>query len=434
MVKRTLKSNQKKRTTRKHTQLKNKRNTKRNINKKYNRKTRKQIGGFPGVTQIKAATAKIQRLLVKARTNKIPKDIGKRIVDIEAEHERAVENSRANTPQQVSEKAGMIKTFKAKVRKLKGLAGAAAAEAAAAEAAAEAAAAEAAADGAAAAATTAGADGAADGAAAGADKQRKPSERKEELHKGELRPVDEISKQTEYPPVPPPAKNFGAPPPPLPLPPEMLTKIASTEEKGVEDDSGIDNKLSLTTLTKPAANPTAKPAADPAIQEEDLKKMFEKFDKDGDGMINVREMLLGLRKDEKLAAFLKMPHPVRQEDGTREEFEKRFQVMDRDGNRNISFEEFKKFLLSAADPAADPAQPQAPPAAAPAEQKAQAAPAEQKAQAAQAPAAVARRPLPQPPLPAQKGYCGKIQTTEKIGNKVKYTVEIIESEDCLKKF
>ena len=27
-----------------------------------------------------------------------------------------------------------------------------------------------------------------------------------------------------------------------------------------------------------------------------------------------------------------------------------------------------------------------------------------------------------------------IQTTEKIGNKVKYTVEIIESEDCLKKF
>ena len=49
----------------------------------------------------------------------------------------------------------------------------------------------------------------------------------------------------------------------------------------------------------------------------------------------VRELLIALRRDAAVARFLHLPARVRQEDGTRDTFERRFQAIDKDESKKI---------------------------------------------------------------------------------------------------
>jgi hypothetical protein len=74
------------------------------------------------------------------------------------------------------------------------------------------------------------------------------------------------------------------------------------------------------------------------------ESLFRHLDKNGDGVVNVREFILGLRGNPELANLLHLPSHIHQEDGTRDVFEKVFQDMDRDGHREVSLEEFRYYL------------------------------------------------------------------------------------------
>ena len=80
-----------------------------------------------------------------------------------------------------------------------------------------------------------------------------------------------------------------------------------------------------------------------------LRGIFEHIDKDHSGSINVREMILGLRRDAELADALHLPQHIWQEDGTREAFETVFQAMHRDDLREVTWNDFFTYVVSHQD-------------------------------------------------------------------------------------
>lgn len=81
----------------------------------------------------------------------------------------------------------------------------------------------------------------------------------------------------------------------------------------------------------------------------DLKKLrmiFDSADVQGNGMVNKRELVKGLRRDAKMAEFFGLPSEIRQEDGSRDQMEALFQAMDSDSDREITWEEFVAFQAS----------------------------------------------------------------------------------------
>ena len=79
----------------------------------------------------------------------------------------------------------------------------------------------------------------------------------------------------------------------------------------------------------------------------DLRRLFDVVDKNHDGIIHAREMLLGLRKQPRLATLLHLPARIRQDgDGSREQFEYVFQRMMEGGDRDrgITFVQFKRYI------------------------------------------------------------------------------------------
>ena len=76
-----------------------------------------------------------------------------------------------------------------------------------------------------------------------------------------------------------------------------------------------------------------------------FKLIFGRVDKDDSGLINVREMLIALRKDSELAKLLHLPAHIRQEDGTRAAFEVVFQELAGD-DREITYDEFEAYLMN----------------------------------------------------------------------------------------
>ena len=83
-----------------------------------------------------------------------------------------------------------------------------------------------------------------------------------------------------------------------------------------------------------------------------LRNLFDQVDKDKDGYINVREMLIALRTNSELSELLQLPSRIRQENGSREAFENVFQEMDSDGDgdRLISYTEFIGYVTKNSEP------------------------------------------------------------------------------------
>ncbi|KAK3246383.1 hypothetical protein CYMTET_44078 [Cymbomonas tetramitiformis] len=74
---------------------------------------------------------------------------------------------------------------------------------------------------------------------------------------------------------------------------------------------------------------------------EELRDIFVEIDRDNNDAVSRFELIAALRKNPKIAATLHLPEKVRQEDGSRDAFEIFFQSLDKDGSKDISWEEFK---------------------------------------------------------------------------------------------
>jgi hypothetical protein len=71
-----------------------------------------------------------------------------------------------------------------------------------------------------------------------------------------------------------------------------------------------------------------------------LRQLFDRVDRNRDGQVNKRELILALRNESELCELLELPANIRQEDGSRALFEQLFQGADLDENRELSWEEF----------------------------------------------------------------------------------------------
>jgi hypothetical protein len=75
-----------------------------------------------------------------------------------------------------------------------------------------------------------------------------------------------------------------------------------------------------------------------------LRHVFRQIDKNGDGHVTRTELIRALRADQILADMLLLPMNIRQEDGSRDEFERVFQGMDGD-LRGVHLQEFLHYFL-----------------------------------------------------------------------------------------
>ena len=74
---------------------------------------------------------------------------------------------------------------------------------------------------------------------------------------------------------------------------------------------------------------------------------FKKMDKNGDGRLSRAEVIQALRKDVEVRKLLGLEEfeTIRQEDGSRDAFEKVFQALDADSNKMIDEKEFSRVLV-----------------------------------------------------------------------------------------
>ena len=80
-----------------------------------------------------------------------------------------------------------------------------------------------------------------------------------------------------------------------------------------------------------------------AVDEAMLRKMFEKLDANGNGKISQSEFIFALRRDDTgVNQLFGLDSTVRQEDGTRDAFERVYQLIDRDDSKSIEWEEFRE--------------------------------------------------------------------------------------------
>jgi len=72
-----------------------------------------------------------------------------------------------------------------------------------------------------------------------------------------------------------------------------------------------------------------------------LADIFNQLDRNGDGSVNKRELIKACANSKDIADLFCLPQRIRQEDGSREEFERIFQDIDANDDREIDWAEFK---------------------------------------------------------------------------------------------
>jgi hypothetical protein len=73
---------------------------------------------------------------------------------------------------------------------------------------------------------------------------------------------------------------------------------------------------------------------------EHLRQLYEMADRNGDGQVNKRELIIELRHNNELCEILGLPAHIRQEGESRRVFEEIFHSADRDDDQQLSWEEF----------------------------------------------------------------------------------------------
>ena len=84
------------------------------------------------------------------------------------------------------------------------------------------------------------------------------------------------------------------------------------------DSRSSENRLDPFINSTSTVNPTVMNNND---ADSKLLKIFGIMDRNNDGVVNVREMILALRHDEKIAQLLRLPSHIKQEDGSRNKLE-----------------------------------------------------------------------------------------------------------------
>lgn len=78
-----------------------------------------------------------------------------------------------------------------------------------------------------------------------------------------------------------------------------------------------------------------------------LRKIFARCDRNNDGTVNKRELIISCRENDEVAQFFGLSKTIRQEDGSRTSFENWFQDVDRDGDREICWAELLAYYRHA---------------------------------------------------------------------------------------
>lgn len=118
--------------------------------------------------------------------------------------------------------------------------------------------------------------------------------------------------------------------------------LAVTRPSLIQTASSSSIQQTPATSPKTPGNRSRRPSLD---QELYLREIFQRCDRDGDGQINKREMILACRGSPETAAFLGLPSIIHQEDGSRDLLEAKFQGLDKDNDRYVSWEEFYAFYI-----------------------------------------------------------------------------------------
>ena len=80
--------------------------------------------------------------------------------------------------------------------------------------------------------------------------------------------------------------------------------------------------------------------------ESKIQELFNAVDKNKNKKIQRTEFLIAIRrKNKNISEIFGLPNKIKQEDGTRDQFEKIFQAIDTDDDGEITFEELKKYIL-----------------------------------------------------------------------------------------
>jgi len=114
----------------------------------------------------------------------------------------------------------------------------------------------------------------------------------------------------------------------------------------------LRSELSGSDATKPShpprrgGNPTAANTKDNNNNNNDVDRLFNKIDKNSDGVVNKREMLLAMRKSETVSRQLGFDGRAVTEGSTRKTFEHMFQSADRNDDRVLTKEEFRSYYSS----------------------------------------------------------------------------------------
>jgi len=77
-----------------------------------------------------------------------------------------------------------------------------------------------------------------------------------------------------------------------------------------------------------------------AVVVQRLGRIFTECDKNGDGVVNKRELIRACREHPEVASFWGVSSQIRQEDGSRDTLERKFQEMDSNDDRTLSWTEF----------------------------------------------------------------------------------------------
>jgi len=85
-----------------------------------------------------------------------------------------------------------------------------------------------------------------------------------------------------------------------------------------------------------------------AVELSAVREAFSLIDVNGDGVLSRIEVIKAVRTHKRVRALLKLPHQIRQEDGTRDAFEMVFQQIDTDDSKTISAYEFESYFFPTA--------------------------------------------------------------------------------------
>jgi hypothetical protein len=115
----------------------------------------------------------------------------------------------------------------------------------------------------------------------------------------------------------------------------------------------LTSESAVSLATDRSAAQGATPSPSNAARRAQLEAVFASIDANGDGQLSAAEVIKAVRANPLVARMLGLDH-VRQEDGSRDAFERQFQEIDKDHNRKIDLSEFVAYFLNRELPTLSP--------------------------------------------------------------------------------